>query len=138
MIPHSNGSDSSFSAEAVKAVAGAFKRAGTPTGSAGTADQASGRRSRAGAGGRLKDLLQQEAKDLRVRCGLFVYMSCNHSMLPAYSRHASLTCAMDLKDMHMAAGHISWDGYAGCPAVFVLVRCTTTCGCPAWLHGNAS
>lgn len=67
MIPHGNGSDSSFSAEAVRATTGPFRRADTPTGLAsGGAEQTGGRRSRAGAGGRLKELLQQESKDLRV------------------------------------------------------------------------
>lgn len=61
MLPHSNGSEGSHQQqdpdgdmhEAAAAAMGA--------------DQGRGRRSRAGAGGRLRDLLQQEAKDLRVR-----------------------------------------------------------------------
>lgn len=67
MIAHGNGSDGSFSVEAVRAGAGSITRVDTPTESVSATEGVSGRRSRAGAGGRLKHLLQQEAKDLRVR-----------------------------------------------------------------------
>lgn len=64
MVPHGSGSDSSHdaaSSEAARAVAGSFGGTSIPG-----SGRAVGRRSRAGAGGRLRDLLQQEAKDLRV------------------------------------------------------------------------
>jgi hypothetical protein len=55
MLPHSNGSEGSFHTQEPDEAAAAMG-----------ADHGRSRRSRAGAGGRLRDLLQQEAKDLRV------------------------------------------------------------------------
>lgn len=70
MLPTRHGSDGSYNPQGSAGGGGSmhpvgFQRAGTPTSAVEQARPA--RRSRAGAGGRLKDLLQQEAKDLRVR-----------------------------------------------------------------------
>jgi hypothetical protein len=58
MLPHSNGSEGSLHGQEPD---GELHEAAAMGG-----EQGRSRRSRAGAGGRLRDLLQQEAKDLRV------------------------------------------------------------------------
>jgi hypothetical protein len=61
MLPHSIGSEGSVDPHDPDD--GGLQEAAAGMG----AEHGRGRRSRAGAGGRLRDLLQQEAKDLRVR-----------------------------------------------------------------------